>query len=79
MEPLILKFKEMSSTESLDIQNVEYSDKLNLSVLKKNGKPAVTYMNLGTETFTKATGEGSDTDKSGYYESKLFHRTEGVS
>ena len=62
MEPLILTFRETPKKQSLDFSIVKYSEELNLSVLRTNGKPAVKYMNLGTETFTKTQGEGADTD-----------------
>lgn len=65
MEPLILKFKELATLDDLSSLTVEYSEELNLSVIKQSGHPAVTFMNLGTETFTKSQGEGSDTDRSG--------------
>lgn len=63
MEPLILSFKESPNDQRPDFSIVEYSKDLNLSVLKATGKPAIEYLNLGTETFTKSKGEGSDTDR----------------
>lgn len=67
MEPLILKFKELAILDDLNSLNVEYSEELNLSVIKQSGQPAVTHMNLGTETFTRSQGEGSDADRSGSF------------
>lgn len=64
MEPFILKFKSKPNQKSIDYSLVEYSDTLNLSVMSKSDIPAVKFMELGTETFTKTEGEGSDTDKS---------------
>ena len=64
MEPLLLKFKEKPSEKSLDYSILEYSKELNLSVLKASNQPAVKYFTLGTETFTKTTGEGADSDLS---------------
>lgn len=63
MEPLILSFKESPSNDPLDFSPIVYSEKLNLSVLKSNGQPAVKYINVGTQTFTKTTGEGTDSDR----------------
>lgn len=65
MEPLILKFRETPTENDLKYDEVEYSSKLNLTVLKGTEDPAVDFLKMETETFTKAQGEGSDTDKSG--------------
>jgi hypothetical protein len=64
MEPLILKFKERPTAERPDFSIVEYSDEQNLLILKATGKPAIEYLDLGTETFTKSKGEGADSDRS---------------
>jgi hypothetical protein len=64
MKPFILKFAETPSQKSLDYSLVDYSKELNLSVLKNTNIPAVKFMTLTTETFTKTEGEDSDSDRS---------------
>ncbi len=66
-KPLILDFIESKAPDE-DYQNalkqVEYSPKLNLTVLKGTKKPAVfEKLSIGTDTFTKATSENSDLDR----------------
>lgn len=61
MNPFILKYKEKPNGQEAPIGLLEYSNKLNLTVVKKTGKPAIG-LHLETETITK-TAEVSDTDK----------------
>lgn len=64
MKPfLLLEFVETVTQEDVDMSIVEYNYDLNLNVIKGTSMPAVKQVNLGTETFTKATGEGSDSDR----------------
>jgi hypothetical protein len=62
MKPLILEYTEKSTSENFDFSKIEYSEKLNLNVDKKSGIPAIEYLNLSTETFTKTFNETSDSD-----------------
>jgi hypothetical protein len=70
MKPFIFNFKETPTGENMDHTTIEYDDKLNLSVIKKTRQPAIDVLDMATETFTKAQGESSDTDKS--YMNKLM-------
>ncbi len=64
MKPLILEFAEKITDEDNGyLDQIEYSSELNLSVLKDTKTPAITQEVLGTETFTKTTGEPRDPDK----------------
>lgn len=63
MKPLILEFKECLYGEDNDFSSIEYSNILNLSVDKNTQIPAIQYLNLETETFTKTKNETSDSDK----------------
>ncbi len=66
MKPLILDFTEIPTVKKIDNNQFEYSDSLNLSVVKGTFIPAIRGdVNMSTETFTKAFDEDSDTDKSG--------------
>jgi len=65
MKPLIFEFKETPTGEAQDYSLIEYDDRLNLSVNKLTGQPAIDTVNLETETFTKTQGEGADSDRSG--------------
>jgi hypothetical protein len=62
MRPLILEFTEKPSLKNLDFSLIEYSNKLNLSVIKNTEMPAIKYVSMDTETFTKTTGEPTDSD-----------------
>jgi hypothetical protein len=62
MKPLILEFAENPELKDLDFSLIEYSPKDNLTVIKNTSIPAISYMNLETETFTRTTGEVSDAD-----------------
>lgn len=62
MRPLILQFAERPQASELDYSLIEYSKELNLSVVRGTSDPAITHVNLETETFTKSH-EVSDSDK----------------
>lgn len=66
MKPLTLQFKETPTAgEGVDFSQIGYDTKLNLSVDKATGRPAVQDLELlGTETNTRVTGEASDSDPS---------------
>ena len=59
----ILRFAEEPKDTTFDDSIVEYSEELNLNVLKNTLMPAIRHSLLGTETFTKTQGEGSDPDR----------------
>lgn len=63
MKPLILEYAEIPRVQDLDHSLVEYSEKMNLSVLKGTDFPAIVASTLNTETFTKSEFEASDSDK----------------
>lgn len=63
MKPLILDFAENPELIDLDISILEYSDELNLTVLKSTKEIAIEKVCMETETFTKSVGEGTDQDK----------------
>lgn len=64
MKPLSLQFRETpTATErGVDFSQIVYDERLNLSVNKTTGRPAVDEMELGTETYTRVTGEATDSD-----------------
>lgn len=63
MNPLILKFKEDPTEDTLvEYSNIVYDEKLNLSICRDTQQPAVETIRMDTETFTKAGGEDSDSD-----------------
>ena len=63
MNPLSLQFRETPTAEgNIDFSQIVYDEKLNLSVNKTTGRPAVDEMELGTETYTRVTGEATDSD-----------------
>ena len=63
MKPLLFQFKETpTANESVDFSQIVYDEELNLSVNKITGRPAVDEMQLGTETYTRVTGEATDSD-----------------
>jgi hypothetical protein len=66
MKPLILEFQESPTGESHDYSMIEYDDVLNLNVDKNTGLPAIDSISMETETFTKADGEGADSDRNGF-------------
>ncbi|HXC03375.1 MAG TPA: hypothetical protein VNZ86_01410 [Bacteroidia bacterium] len=65
MNPLSFQFRETPTAQELDYSIIEYSDRLNLSVDKKTGKPAIDILMLDTQTYTKSGWEDSDSDDSG--------------
>lgn len=62
MRPLILEFAELPQVKSIDFSLIEYSTKMNLSVLKGTETSAVSYANMDTGTFTKSSQEPADSD-----------------
>ena len=62
MKPLILDFAEVPERIDLDNSLLEYSEELNLSILKSTKEVAIEKVYMETETFTKTIGESSDTD-----------------
>lgn len=63
MRPFIYQFlEEPSNFIAKDENLLEYSNDLNLSVLKGTNHPAIQLHQIGTSTFTKAEQEGSDSD-----------------
>jgi len=62
MKPLILEFAESPELKTLDYSLIEYSHKMNLSVIKNSDVPAISYVNMETETFTRTMGEPTDSD-----------------
>lgn len=75
MKPLILEYAEETKPIDFDFSLIEYSDNLNLSVLKNDGSVAIEKSLLGTETYTKTSGEDTDTDRTKYEMSKFFDTT----
>ncbi len=65
MKPLIIKFCE-SPSEGVVTDNslLLYDSDLQLSVIKGSKLPAFDAINMSTETFTKTTGESTDSDPS---------------
>jgi hypothetical protein len=64
MKPFIFQFKEQPTAENADYSLLQYDDTLNLSIDKATGKPAISALDLSTETFTKTQGEDSDSEQS---------------
>ena len=62
MRPLILEFAETPELKNLDYSLIEYSREKNLSVIRNTQIPAISYVNMETETFTKTSGEPVDSD-----------------
>lgn len=62
MRPLILQYSETPTGNQLDFSLVEYSVEQNLTVIKNTDIPAVKFMSLDTNTFTRTGGEQSDSD-----------------
>lgn len=66
MKPFSFQFKELPKKgESLDFSQIEYDATLNLSVNKETRRPAIDEIQMGTETFTRETGEATDSDYTG--------------
>jgi hypothetical protein len=62
MNPLILKYTERSNNDNFEFSQIEYSLKLNLTIDKKTGLPAIDFLNMSTETHTRTYNESSDCD-----------------
>lgn len=62
MGHIILEFAEVPAQENIDFSIVEYDYRLNLNVFKGTKIAAVNFVDQATETFTKAHGEGTDSD-----------------
>jgi hypothetical protein len=63
MNPFIYNFLEDRKRESSNVNLLEYSNDLNLTVVKGTKNPAIDFNSLGTQTFTKANGESTDADQ----------------
>ena len=59
---ILLQFAETPEHDFIDTSIVEYDYILNLNVFKGTKTAAVNYADQQTETFTKTSGEGSDSD-----------------
>ncbi len=62
MKHLLLHHAETPTQENVDFSIIEYHPLLNLNVLRGTDTPAVNFCDQATETFTKAGGEGVDSD-----------------
>lgn len=62
MKPLILEFAETPKYIDFDYSLIEYSEDHNLSTLQGTEIPAISFVNMGTDTFTRTTEEDSDSD-----------------
>jgi hypothetical protein len=63
MRPLTFQFKEKPvACGDFDCSLIEYDEKLNLTVNRATGRPAIDEAHLGTDTYTRVTGEGTDSD-----------------
>jgi len=63
MKHLLLQYAESPNQENIDLSAIEYNPTLNLNVFKGTNIPAVNFSEQATETFTKTTGEGVDSDR----------------
>lgn len=80
MRPLAFQFKEKPTGADLDFSLIEYDDQLNLSVNALTRQPAIDSISMDTETFTRADGEVSDSDKNGIsmlMDTDTFTKVEG--
>lgn len=64
MQPFSFQFKHYPTGESFDQSLIEYDETLNLSIDKATGKPAISELNMATETFTR-NDEAADSDDRG--------------
>ncbi|EHM7982812.1 hypothetical protein MC916_004065 [Elizabethkingia anophelis] len=62
MNPFILSFRESPKEADVNFSKIKYCDKLNLSVDIQTGRPAISFLNSSTSTFTKVYNETSDSD-----------------
>ncbi|SDE86897.1 hypothetical protein SAMN05216464_110121 [Mucilaginibacter pineti] len=64
MKPFIYNFLHHERHQAVDTNSIiEYSERLNLSVVKGTDYPAINIANLGTQTMNKGEGTGSDVDR----------------
>ncbi|KUJ56721.1 hypothetical protein [Chryseobacterium aquaticum] len=61
MRNLVLNYFEEINNTIIENGDLKYCDKLNLTV-DKNNEPAISRVNLATQTFTKTYDEASDSD-----------------
>lgn len=80
MKSLILEYKTppKSINTSAILNEIEYSKELNLTVLKKDKKPAILEAQMETNTFTKADGEASDSDHDLFSDLKIHLETSTI-
>lgn len=62
MKPFIFQFLETAQEQGHDFSLIAYDEMLNLSIDTVTGKPAISALELATETFTKTQNESSDSD-----------------
>ncbi|MCZ2483909.1 hypothetical protein G9H64_13155 [Aquirufa nivalisilvae] len=67
MRPLILHFAETHDEKNIDFSIIEYSSRKNLSVIKNTEIPAISYVNMDTQTNTKTINESSDSDINNHF------------
>jgi hypothetical protein len=65
MKPLILNFTTSPSKKNTDEAEMEYSEELNLTVIKGSLQPIIAITHLETQTNTRVGGEGADSDPTG--------------
>lgn len=66
MRPLTFQFKENPvAGGDFDYSLIKNDEKLNLSVNRATGQPAIDEAHLGTDTHTRVTGEATDSDYTG--------------
>ena len=63
MSYFLLEFTETPTADPIDSSLIEYDKELNLSVIKGTRTPALQAAQQATETFTKTSGEGTDSDR----------------
>lgn len=63
MNPFIFLFRESPTKGGHDFSYLSYDSFKNLTVNTLTGEPAISVLNMATETFTKADGESSDVDR----------------
>ena len=63
MSYFLLEFAETPTAELVNSSLIEYDKELNLSVIKGTKTPALQAAHQATETFTKTSGEGTDSDR----------------
>lgn len=76
MRPLILEYIENTNCIDFDDSLIEYCEEKSLSVVKGTDKTAILYSNLETETFSKSSGEPTDSDKDTMNSLNLLMETE---